>query len=132
MKTVLNPLEKAIYERLIGDASLMGVITAVYDDTPMDATFPYALIGHVTSIPYDSKTFDGEEVTATMHAWSDKEGFKQVNSILDYMLQALTDATLSIPGFYVAFSRLESMQTFDEAGGDLKHGVLILRYKISQ
>jgi hypothetical protein len=132
MKTVLDDLQTAIYERLTGDTPLMGVITAVHDDAPMDAVFPYVLIGHVTSIPYDAKTFDGEEVTATMHAWSDKEGFKQVKNILNLMLQALTNTPLSIAGFNVSFSRLETIETFDEADGDLKHGVLILRFKISQ
>lgn len=132
LKTSLWPLQMALFDRLSNDAALMAKITGVHDTTaPTNAEMPYITLGDDTVNDYSSKTFFGEEITHTLHCWSDYEGKKEAKEILDLMLQALSKEPLTLtPGFTLEGLTRDYMEVLEQ--GDYSHGVLRLRIKIKQ
>jgi truncated hemoglobin YjbI len=131
MKTSLLPLQKAIYDRLSGDATLNNIITGVYDQVSADAVFPYVSIGEDNMTPRGTKNYNGENITTTLHCWSDYPGKKEAKQILDLMLQALTNTPLELSGFSLVLSKVDQMRVFTDIDGTTRHGVLVLRYYIN-
>jgi hypothetical protein len=132
MKTALWPLHISIFNRLKNDTTLSSR-AKVYDAVPEGAAFPYITLGEDTSIPDDTKTYDGEEITHTLHVWSTYNGKKEVKEIMSLALESLTNEPLSLgSGFYCDFSRLDLLQVLETDGTPLKHGVIRLRFIIRQ
>lgn len=132
MKSSLWPLQKALYERFSGHAPLMDRITGVFDDAPKDQLAPYVTMGESTVMDWGTKVNDGEEVTATLHCWSEYPGKREAKEILSLMLEALSEPLTIEGGFSVDLSRLEMMEVLDDPDGVTKHGVLRVRFLISQ
>lgn len=129
MRSSLWPLQKALFQRLSTDTALSARITGVYDEVPEDATVPYVTLGEDTAIPWDTKDMDGQEVTTTLHCWSQYPGKKEAKEILSLMVEALTQSPLQLEsGFSMSFDRLESMQVISDPDGVTKHGVLRMRF----
>lgn len=129
MKSALFPLQISLFNRLKNDTS---VKVPVYDSVSEGAGFPYITLGEDTVIPNDSKTYDGEEITHTLHVWSTYNGKKEVKEIMSSVLDSLTREPLIVNGFFVEFSRLDLMQVFETDGTPLKHGVIRMRFRINQ
>lgn len=129
MKSALWPLQISIFQRLKKDTALQAR-AQVYDSVPEGAEFPYCTVGEDTVIPNDSKTYDGEEITHTLHVWSAYNGKKEVKEIMSLVLDAITKEPLDVSGFFMEFSRLDFMQVFEADGTPLKHGVIRLRFII--
>jgi hypothetical protein len=131
MKSSLWSLQVALYNRLKNDVAISAK-AKVYDAVPDTTVFPYITLGEDTVIPYDSKTFDGEEITHTLHVWSQYKGKKEVKEIMSLIIEAVIKSPLSLDGgFFVEFTRVDFMQVFDDPS-DIKHGVIRFRFKISQ
>jgi Protein of unknown function (DUF3168) len=131
MKSALWPLQISIFQRLKNDTALQARAN-VYDSVPEGATFPYCTVGEDTVVPNDSKTYEGEEITHTLHVWSTYNGKKEVKEIMSSVLDSLTREPLIVSGFFVEFSRLDLMQVFETDGTPLKHGVIRMRFRIIQ
>jgi hypothetical protein len=122
MTLAANEIQKAIFVRLT--AQLAG--TPVYDHVPQDSAFPYVVIGADTSIPWDTKTNDGQEFTCTFHVW-DKlaAGRKSVKSLMQNIYSALhqQESNLSLSGFTVVLMRCEFTETYQETAveGEVDH-----------
>lgn len=131
MKTALWPLQQAIFERLTTDSALMARITGVHDEVKESTKFPYVTLGEDTVNDYSSKTFDGEDITHTLHVWSKYKGKKEAKEILNLVLQAITSAPLVIAGgFVLDDARRDFIEVFPEEGQ--YHGVMRLRFLIKQ
>lgn len=133
MRSSLWPLQEAIYERLSNYDLLMQRVTGVFDDAPKDQPAPYITMGEVTVTDWGTKISDGEEVTSTLHCWSEYPGQREAKELLSLMLEALSSEPLSLEGgFSLDFGRMEMMQVLDDPDGITKHGVLRIRFLISQ
>lgn len=133
MRSSLWPLQKAIYERLSGYDPLIQKITGVFDDAPREQEVPYITIGEVTATDWGTKVNDGEDITITLHCWSEYPGQKEVKEILSLMLEALSSEPLSLEGgFSLDFGRLDMLEVIDDPDGVTKHGILRVRFLISQ
>jgi hypothetical protein len=132
MKSALWSLQVAIKSRLDDNTSLNQRITGVLDKVDSGQAFPYVRIGEDTSQPWGSATFDGEEVTSTLHVFSDYNGKKEAKEIISLILQALEEPLTLDSGFLLEFSNVEFMQVFDEDEGKIQHGVVRVRFTISQ
>ena len=130
LKTALWPLQKAIYQRLANDPVIKQMVTGVYDEVEKRAKLPYIQIGDDTVNPYDTKTNYGEQITITLHAWSEGPGKTEIKRIMDAILQALTSAPLTIPGFTVEGVEREFLETLSEDRA--YHGICRFRVYIKQ
>ncbi|MFQ5954710.1 MAG: DUF3168 domain-containing protein [Kiloniellales bacterium] len=128
MADASGAVQTAIYDRLTGDATLMGMVKAVHDQVPEDAKFPYVTIGDDTATDFDTKTETGQELTLTLHAWSRAHGRKEVKDILARIYALLHEQALTITGFTHVLARFEFTQTFRDPDGLTQHGVA--RYRV--
>lgn len=131
MRTALWPLQQALFQRLTEDAALMARITGVHDEVAEETPLPYITLGEDTVSDYSTKTFDGEDITHTLHVWSGYKGKKEAKEILDLALQAIIASPLALAGdFQLEDARREMLEVFKDE--DAYHGVMRLRFKITQ
>lgn len=130
-KTSLWPLQQAIFQRLVQDSALNGVVTGVFDDVEEGTAFPYVTVGEPTSTPFETKTSFGEEVAVVLHCWSQYAGKKEAYEILNLMLQAITKAPLIVEGFTLFNTQLEQLNVITDIDDVTKHGVMRLKFTIN-
>ncbi len=113
MTLASNALQKAIYDRL---TSQLGVSPKVYDFVPQAAIYPYVVIGDVTSLPWDTKTEDGQEFTVTIHAFDKGAGKKSVQAIAENIYAALhqKESNIAPTGNTVILCRCEFSEAFQD------------------
>ena len=69
-------LQRALYDALTGDVTLMALITGVYADVQQpdlpesDSNFPYVVIGQDNLSPFDTKTDNGASALCQLDIWS--------------------------------------------------------------
>ena len=120
------PVQQTVFTTLTGNAGiqvLLGSPARVYDHVPTDATFPYLTIGDDTAREAGAKTFEGQEITLTLHAWSRQRGRNQTKDILAAAYTALHDQSLSLTGGTLVNLRYEFSDTFLDTDGLTYHGV---------
>jgi len=125
-----QPLQEAIYTALRADAgikALVGDPARIYDNVPQQTTYPYITIGDDTAAEAGAADFDGQEITLTMHAWSQDRGRKEVKDILAAIYAALHDAVMAVTGATHVNLRWEFSDTFRDADGQTYHGVTRFR-----
>jgi hypothetical protein len=133
MKTALFPLQTIIYQRLSDDSALKARNVQTYDAVPSGASYPYVSLGDDTVNNWGTKTENGEDITHTIHVWSQYDGKKEAKEIMDLVLQSITSTPLSLgSGFSMDFSRMEFMEVITDPNGITRHGIMRLRFKISQ
>jgi hypothetical protein len=131
IKTALWPLQKAVYSCLSNNAELMELITGVFDEVPEGTALPYVTIGDDTVNGMDSKTGYGEDITLTMHVWTNGPGKTQNKAIMDAVLMALTSGELTMDqGFNLEGCKREFLNVIPDNGG--YHGVCRFRFYITQ
>lgn len=126
--SALLSIQKAIFDRLTFDETLMSKVTGVFDDVPEGHAFPYVTIGDATSSPFRTMSRFGEEVTITLHIWSQYKGFKEANEILTELNRLLADQDLVVDGYDVMSSMYEFSETIRDPDGKTRH--LPVRYRI--
>lgn len=139
IKSPLGPLQIAMVALLKADTELTGLLGGqfVYDQrAPEGRPEPYVLVGDHLSIPDNTHTTAGRDVTVTIHIWTRVRTNQQgqeisaaVSALLDHQVAALNDV---IAGHKIVAIR----QTFDQALTDpdpeLRHHVLRFRVQTTQ
>ncbi len=75
---------KAMFTRMTADSALTALVsTRIYDNVPQGTVYPYVNNMNPTMVPYDVKEQEGSECTITIDVWSQYEGNKQADSILE-------------------------------------------------
>jgi len=127
MNTVI---QQTIYNALVGNATLMGLIKGVYDHVqqPADAgditAFPYITIGSDSVQPWDTDSSLGVEARVTINVWSRERGRKQTKAILDQVRTVLHYKNLTVTGGGgFVYCLLEYSETFLDPDGLTMHGV---------
>lgn len=120
-------LQKAVFAKLDGDATLGDLISGVFDHVPAEQAFPYVTVGDDTAVWSGAMTVDGQEHTLTMHVWSRGRGRKEAKEIMDRIHTVLHDAALTVTGFTFIALRYEFGQTFMDEDGLTRHGVMRFR-----
>lgn len=111
-------VQKAIYAKLKAALSV-----SVYDDVPTNAQSPYVTIGDDTASDDSTKTDDRQQISLTIHAWSEKAGRKEVKELGAEIYAALHKQNLIVAGFTVRETRWEFGDTIREPDGHTYHGV---------
>lgn len=131
MNSSLGDFQTAVYDRLSTDANLSAAITGVFDFVPEGQAYPYVTLGENTATDDSTFTTVGQEVTTTLHTWSQYKGFSEVKNIHSLILKAMT-ASLTVSGWTCAFLMLDMENTLRDPDGITRHGVIRLRYVLTQ
>lgn len=128
--STMGPVQRALYGVLTGDATLMALITGVYDFVPEPAPFPYIAIGDATEIPDNRHGGFGRQTTVTLHVWTRNRGHSEGLAIGDRVTALLDHQPLTVVGQHHVVTRFEFSQTLTdpEPPGDIRH--LVLRYRV--
>jgi len=128
MPSAAWPVQQLFYSTMNGDATLMGLITKVYDmAVPETVTpvFPYVVVGEKVETPANRLTGIGREVGIRIHIWSRYRGSKEV----DLIASRITDLfekkhlTLSMSGWLLNSIDLEMVQILEDSV-DQQHGIV--------
>ncbi len=126
-RSPLLSLQKAVYDRLKAKLT-----TPVYDNVPDNAKIPYITIGETTALNWSTKIEAGQEITHTLHIFSQYPGMKEILELTDQVIQALTHAPLDLKsdGFQSIVHSLDMNETFRDPDAVTRHGVLRFRFKV--
>lgn len=120
-------LQTAIHTVLSADATLSGLVTGIYDDTPQDNAFPYVTIGEDVHIAWDTDTSLGSDASVTIHTWSRYEGRSQTKQIQGAIYDVLHRSTLAVTGYATVGVDWQQSESFVDADGETRHGVQTFR-----
>lgn len=115
-------LAAAVYVAL--DAALD---VAVYDAAPIEAAFPYVVIGPIRSLAWRADDLDGEDHAVALHVWSRYRGAREVRTLMDTARAALDGAALGLSGHRLVLLDFRGAEDAREADGVTRHGVLRFR-----
>ena len=120
-------LQQAIYAALIGDSALMALISGVYDYVPEGSALDYVTIGDDDFNANDTKTSNGFEVYATIHAWSENNGRKKVKELAGEIYRILHKTSLIITDFTHIQTFFETSKTFRDQDEKTYHNIQTFR-----
>lgn len=118
---VLGPLQQAQYDRMTGDATLMGKVTGVFDRVPEGTAFPYVQLGEQIATPQGAHDRYGRRTVFTLHVWSAHDGFSEAYGIVDDLLRLFELQDLTVAGHHTVVVRHVQTVTMRDPDGDLRH-----------
>lgn len=127
-------VQQAIYSVLTGDATLMGLVTGVFDFVPEGTAYAYVTLGEVITTPENRHRGFGRSVVETLHIWTRERGFAGALAIEDRITQLLDHQPLTLTGHHTVSVRYEFSQTLidPEPPGDIRHIPLRFRVETEQ
>lgn len=126
---VLWPLQQAVYARLTGDATLMGLVSGVFDYMPDDTAPPYIAIGEATETPFNTlNRGEGSDATITFQVTSETKGFSKALAVTDRMEVLLNFYEITISGYDTVYLRKDNVTTMREPDGVTRR--VIARYRL--
>jgi hypothetical protein len=131
-------IQKAVWKILTDDAMLMSQIVGVFDFVPDNTNFPYVQIGEFTTSPFETFADYGQEVSMTIHVWSQRigtkayQGMMQIENIMDSIQRLLCRTRFPLNLWSNVGCWGDFSQTFREPDGITLHGVLKYRIKVLQ
>ena len=121
-------LQMAIHAALAADAGLAAIIgSSVYDDVPQGTSFPYVVIGDVTTRDWSTQTQEGDEHIVVIPAWSNQRGRREVQMIIERIDAVLDGAALALVDHQLINLRVVFWTALRDLDGATYHGVVRLR-----
>ena len=133
----LNPLQRALFDTLSGDATLttlLGGAGRVVDQPPEGSWTRYIRIGDHTSTADNDLTSFGRNVVETLHIWTKARGNipgQQIADRVKVLLDHQPDA-LDVDGHRVVSIRNEFDQALTDPDPQIRHHVLRFRVVTAQ
>lgn len=91
-------VQQALVVHLTADATLMGLVSGVYDAVPQGAAYPYVVMDEQHTRSWNTTTTQGAELTFALHVFSREAGRKAVLTILERLYALLQETALSVSG----------------------------------
>jgi hypothetical protein len=114
----LQPLLLALYQKLSGDTTLMGQISAVVDVVPGDAVFPYLVMELAEHTAWEEgPTRSGHRASVRLTGYSRNGGRKQVMEIMGRLHVLLHKQSLTVAGFTLQRMTVEEGDAVQENDG---------------
>lgn len=129
MSDATAALRAAIHTALSADAGLTALLGGprVYDEPPLNPTFPYVTLGEARANDFSSGSDPGAEHQLTLHAWSRQGGHREAHLIAGALLQVLDDAPLSLSGHHLVNMRFSVADVRRQADGRTYHALVRFR-----
>ena len=131
-----HAVQAGVHALLTGDAELMALIDGVYDEVPEPAPYPYLTIRDSMSTPHGTHSGYGEQVTITVHTWTQYAGnaagdeiAARVHALLHQQHAALSPL---VDGHTVYIVRREFRQSLNDPQPGIRHRVDRYRIYVSQ
>lgn len=127
---VLDPLQTAMYARMVADETLLALLGGayIYDEAPETQRDNYVTIGEVFSLPDNAHDGFGAESIATLHVWSRYRGFAQGLAIAGQIQKLFDHRPLDVAGHEVIAVHFESAQTLSDPDPQVRH--IPIRFRI--
>ena len=128
-------LQTAVYQRLSNDASLLNLVTGVYDHVTAGTAFPYVYLGEpLLNIGQEVKIEEIVEETIAIHVYHNQEttgeyGNEKVYAILEAIHEALR-YKIELPSYEIMQVTPREPRVFDDIDNVQKHGVITYKYKL--
>ncbi len=107
----LELAQKALYATLTADASLMALVTWVYDRVPERTAYPYLMFGPGRARDASNATAEAEMLRMELWAFSREGGRKQALDIMERVHLVLHHQYPSLTGGWrVVWLRVENVQ----------------------
>ncbi len=137
-KLGFTALMTVLYSRLTGHALTNTYV--FYNHVPIDASFPYHVIGKPAgneSASYKTRDTEAEENIIQIDSWFDEEsgrGDKACADAMDNIIQAITGAALTITGYSnpdVFLDYSDILKDDTEPGKIFRHGIMRFRFEMA-
>lgn len=131
MATAARPLQRAVYQQLVGDP----VLTAragVYDEVPETARYPHVVIREITETPLDSHDRQGLRADVHLSIWSRYRGFTECAEVLELVDGLLDRVPLVVPGWADVSIAHDFHAFLRDPNPDLRHCPIRYRVWLSQ
>ena len=121
-------VQKGLYAALNGDATVSGLVNAIYDFAPQVANggsggeFPYIEIGTIILNEMDTKTRNGFDFAARIHTRSRENSVKETKDIQAAIYSALHLQSVTVTGYATILLRRETSDVMRAPDGSF-HGV---------
>lgn len=129
---ISSALQTAVYQELIGDATLVGLVgTAIYDAIPsgvLPAT--YVALGSEFVRDRSDKTAYGAEHFFTVSVVTDTSGFQAAKDVAAAISDALVDADLTLSRGYLIGLRFDQGTAKREGTGTVRRIDLRFRARV--
>jgi len=122
-----HPLQKSIYQILVGDAPLLALVTGIYDRPVQGTVFPYVAFGTWQGRDWSSMTTNGLVFSLALEVWSREGGHKQSAVIMERIHTLLHDVNPAVDGQVLVSLRFISSSIALEDDGCTYRGILTFR-----
>lgn len=121
--------QKKIYELLVSDANLTGLVSGIYDHVPQeDVDYPFVVIGMDEWTERSSHTTLGWTGALQVHVWYRGKGRRGLHEIMGQIDSTLHCSDLSANGWQGLDVRHNRSTTFTEDDGVTLHGIIEYNY----
>ncbi len=128
MKSPFLSLHTAVADRLTAETG-----RKVYDNTPENEKYPYITMGAITGRDWSDKSTPGQDVLVTVHAWSQYAGKKEILTMGDEIVQALTRGALDLgTGFNAVVDTIDDHRVITDIDGFTRHAIITFRYLVEE
>ena len=127
---MISAVQQAVYQKLTGDATLMGLVTGIYDEVPPGTEPPYVVIEGIDSTADDSLDAPGLALRISLHVWSQAAGWLESERIAQRIYELLHRQPLAVTGWAHVGTWLVDQQMLRD--GELRHLVSDYRIEIRQ
>jgi len=90
-------VQKAVYDVLSADATLMATVSGVFDFVPQNTDYPYVTIGNSRLTDYSTVTTTSFRQTLNIQVYSRSRGRKEVSDIMAQVHGLLHDKLYLLP-----------------------------------
>ena len=134
MSIFSNTILREVYEKLTADSALMSLVNdAVYDHVLQTQNYPFIAVGELVENEFNNDDPEQmNEASLTIHTYSRKDGRQEVNEIQERITRVLHRAELSASGFNFISIDHEQSQSFTDADGKTRHGVVEFNISITE
>ncbi len=126
-QTSTGEIQAAVYAKFTADATLMALITGVFDfgAVPTNQAFPYITIGESQESPNNAFARRGYKTRHLMHIWDNASGFKRSQSILARVNFLIDQKPLTLATQTLVYLLYQQSHNLNDPGLDnLRHTVV--------
>jgi len=129
-----NVIIETVFSALIGNSTLMGLVNnSIYDHVPDKEGFPFIAIGELIQTEANTGSPEQQvEASLTLHSYSRYDGRDQTHQIQEEINKTLHRANLVSSGVqFISVDHVQS-QSFVDADGITRHGVMEFKILITE